>query len=942
MIWGNNVTYQLEERPDGGAWTEAFNGGATSAAIAGKSDGSYDYRVRACAGTNNCGPWSGELAVSVTGSAAPVVEAPPAPYNALPSLIAESEKDATDKAGTVAGAFRVTESGAASYAVPIYAVPGTAGVAPELALSYNSQAGNGVAGLGWVLEGASSIVRCRATRHQDGAAKPIQWNAEDKFCLDGQRLVLDSGTYGSPNSTYRTEIDTFAIVKAVGGTAGHPDHFEVRRKDGSVSHYGNTPGDSHTDAKRNNGGGQTLAWAIKRFADSVGNPVWYLYSGDADSHRLTEVRYGYGSSAGPNNHHAAIELVYEDRDDDISGYVAGHEFASRKRLRAIQTQNHHGAALAVVRELRLGYRNTASSDDKTSRLVSVTECTSDDSAAACREPTKFSWPANTPGFKKKASGKADLTRRKDRGVLAHHPADVNGDGAMDLVWVEWDADGANDTDHHLKYALSSGTALVPAGFGGGGSSIEYKENVSRTLQSVLARPIDYNGDGRADVAVWRVRDQVWRIHLSIPVATGGWRLSATPVATPITDRTTEFTDLNGDGLVDAVYGRGATIYARYLERRDPNKESTPIPPNQAYAFGNEAKLHTVSTTLPELDRLSALRSTGVWAGGYDFNGDGLADIVARTRFEVNLEQVGGRLSQTLHGPYVANPDGTWWRYANFREDDLYPADYNGDGLTDLIRVARSGNFLVPHLEINTGTGFKSHYTALLLDADKVDILPAIDHNGDGRLDFVYHDRRRELIVAHLFNPNTGVLNTSGRLVRRTDGSDKSARLFLDADGDGATDYLLLSDTASKGKLEIFPSNNAGRFPNQVANITNGLGAATKIAHESLSRTDHYERLDVQRAVSPAPPWFRQAQDAGCSNRCGNHHDLPPRLPVYRHAGGHGSGVAGPVRDRDSQTTPLGIDHHLEANGLPKHLGGNGEILRHGGAGRVSAPRGGNG
>ncbi|MYF49146.1 MAG: hypothetical protein F4220_03200, partial [Gammaproteobacteria bacterium] len=107
------------------------------------------------------------------------METPPAPYAAQASLVTADEIKATDAAGTVAGAFRVTESGAASYRIPIYATPGTAGTTPELALAYNSQAGNGIAGLGWTLEGGSAITRCRATRHQDGAARPIQWNADD-------------------------------------------------------------------------------------------------------------------------------------------------------------------------------------------------------------------------------------------------------------------------------------------------------------------------------------------------------------------------------------------------------------------------------------------------------------------------------------------------------------------------------------------------------------------------------------------------------------------------------------------------------------------------------------------------------------------------------------------------------------------------------------------
>ena len=192
------------------------------------------------------------------------------------------------------------------------------------------------------------------------------------------------------------------------------------------------------------------------------------------------MRYAYGSERRIDGHHAAIKLIYADRSDDVTGYVAGHAFASRKRLTAAQTLNHDGTALKVVRELRLSYRNTARAADKTSRLVSITGVAS---ARTPRRPASrrrtFTWPANAVGFKAAASGSAKLTPRKDRGVLSHHPADVNGDGMMDLVWVEWDVDGANDTDHHLKYALSDGSMLKPALFGNGAASIEHKDNVSR-------------------------------------------------------------------------------------------------------------------------------------------------------------------------------------------------------------------------------------------------------------------------------------------------------------------------------------------------------------------------------------------------------------------------------------------------------------------------------
>jgi hypothetical protein len=50
--------------------------------------------------------------------------------------------------GRTSGAFDVSE-GAATYTIPIWTPPGPNGVQPSISLSYNSQGGNGLAGVGW-------------------------------------------------------------------------------------------------------------------------------------------------------------------------------------------------------------------------------------------------------------------------------------------------------------------------------------------------------------------------------------------------------------------------------------------------------------------------------------------------------------------------------------------------------------------------------------------------------------------------------------------------------------------------------------------------------------------------------------------------------------------------------------------------------------------------
>ena len=109
---------------------------------------------------------------------------------------------------------------------------------PSVSLNYNSNGGNGLLGKGWSLGGTSSITRCGQDYLRDGQITGIQFNNEDRFCLNGSRLILTSGTYGGVNAEYATEIESNNIIKSVGGSFGHPSYFTLTATDGSVTTYG--------------------------------------------------------------------------------------------------------------------------------------------------------------------------------------------------------------------------------------------------------------------------------------------------------------------------------------------------------------------------------------------------------------------------------------------------------------------------------------------------------------------------------------------------------------------------------------------------------------------------------------------------------------------------------------------------------------------------------
>ena len=80
----------------------------------------------------------------------------------LVGLPAQAGPDA-GQTGALRANTEVSALGASTYELPIQVPPGIVGVEPLLSLQYNSQQGEGIAGLGMSLTGLSIITRCPAT-----------------------------------------------------------------------------------------------------------------------------------------------------------------------------------------------------------------------------------------------------------------------------------------------------------------------------------------------------------------------------------------------------------------------------------------------------------------------------------------------------------------------------------------------------------------------------------------------------------------------------------------------------------------------------------------------------------------------------------------------------------------------------------------------------------
>ncbi|WP_396151813.1 SpvB/TcaC N-terminal domain-containing protein [Flavobacterium sp.] len=234
------------------------------------------------------------------------------------TFLSNAQTGNSNEVGTTNGSLSVSLTGAATYTIPIAVPPGLNGVVPQISLNYNSQGGNGLAGYGWNLAGLSQISRIPSTKFHDGISDPIDFDSFDRLALDGQRLILKSGTYGAAGSVYETE--TFSNVKITAFST----YFLVQYPDGSIAHYGNS-----TDSK------SLTTWALTYWQNPQGIRINYFYNLFNNNLNISNIKYG---SVGTNQTLNEIAFVYKNRVRIEQGYIEGQNIMNTKILSSINVK----------------------------------------------------------------------------------------------------------------------------------------------------------------------------------------------------------------------------------------------------------------------------------------------------------------------------------------------------------------------------------------------------------------------------------------------------------------------------------------------------------------------------------------------------------------------------------------------------------------------------
>lgn len=690
---------------------------------------------------------------------------------------------ATTVAGRTAGAFAVSPTGAATYSIPIWAPPGPQGMQPHIALTYNSQQGNGYVGVGWSLSGLSSISRCNLTYAQDAAPGPVALSTSDGYCIDGQRLRLVSGTYGAAGSTYQTEVANFLNVTAYGasGTTNGPDHFIVQDRSGRTYTYGYL-GFSQVMASDQT---TVIAWMLSEVSDPYGNTMTIVYNTTTGSPpclaNAAMVPVGEAvpctiswtaSSHGSSSYNYTMNFVYGTNAAPPTGFKAGSKYDNLNLLDGIQI-TYAGNQFKWY-QLNYTVSNTTGRD----LLTSVEECT-DTGASNCLLPTTFSYQEPPIGVS------STFTTVGTTGTKFSGPGtgyDFAGNGHMDLAWY-------NGTDWYVAMASGSGY----------GTPI----NTGITDQYALLGRVLANG---TDGILARVSGAWWLYSWNGSSFTG--QTTGAPVGC-LSPNVCVLADVDGDGRDDLI----ELLSDGWLHTRlntstasAPSFSSTSTPAWQVSKGPSRV--------------ITKLYAQGSWTGAekprvIDFNGDGRADLLAAYSSTNSISLMLVSQGSTQTGVTFANA-GQISGVA-----PAYFVDWNGDGCTDVITT--TGIIYISACNGSTAT------TISLPSA----VVGVIDWDGDGLADALFAN-----------GSTLGVYRSTGTsyqtLTTMVPYTVNTGYFAADVDADGLADLVAANSSAYKFALH----NSAGQQPDLLTSATDGYGNSASPSYVSLAQNNYSEYADA--------------------------------------------------------------------------------------------------
>lgn len=737
---------------------------------------------------------------------------------------------------------------------------------PKLSLGYNSGLGNGSVGSGWSVSTGfpQAITRGRNILARDGTVRRVNFDNDDKFYLDGKRLIRISGTgaYGTPGSGYRTEVDSFVSI-TTSGSGAHIDTFVITDKDGRKMTYGKY-GSSTDGFQLAAGASETLAYAyaLKCVEDAVGNTIVFSYTDVLESgsrigeYVLSEIRYtGHITQTGLD----LAVLTFDYNTNTVAGstarldrgvsYIGGRAIALTRRLDKIN---------ATFNGTPVGYFDLVYDYAPNSgplRLTSVSPSLRDPNGSAIltMPATTLTWgTGNSPGAPASFDN-SELRRAAD--IVG----DFNGDGRHDFLLINKIPGSPNPAELYLAYGGTSASPVeIATPFGTDAVfPVWYSHNVT----------IDFNGDGMTDL--------VWLRPVSA-ASGGGWYVS---LSTGSGFQSAVQIPLSGTSFNPSVLGARAVVADFNGDGLDDMLIQHPVTPGfvlvTTQVSGSTVTFSSQNLTTTAIGVGSFSDTTSISYEAADFDGDGLADLLVTGSDIITKAQgteVGvGFGSATVHvlrglgnGSFVAAAGTSLYPAGGYPVDYHAPAsstgvpsmagihnlkgDVNGDGLEDLMCL--SFNHLTSALEgqwsvalakgdgtfdttsfasvpvelsfdgatvrtFNQNPGILST-TSVTENEDLYTVVQGIygfqvwgaqllDYNHDGRKDFVWYSPIKGWICAFAKDAGFDTANAISLFGGQTNSSAPWRSYVLDIDGNGFDDLVfadLAGDNSYIGSTDV--------------------------------------------------------------------------------------------------------------------------------------------
>ncbi len=733
--------------------------------------------------------------------------------------------------GKVNGSFGVSTNGAANFSIPIVVPPGISGMQPSIGLSYSNQSGNGLLGVGWGLSGLSTMSRCPQNLAQDGVVGAINFDINDRFCLDGFRLVAVEGIYGADGTVYRTELEKFSRITSYKDVNDGHLSFKVETKAGQIFEYGSSY-DSRANNQTINGETLALSWKVNKISDAVGNYMLVMYARDdiLGEHYPVQILYTLNDNPASelkmNNNNFVVQFEYEAREDSSTGYFRGNNVSSTVRMTGIKS--YSGGIL--TRQYHMQYE--VNQFNLKSRINSIVDC---DGLDNCKAATNFTW---SKGQMLPLINNIHRTSYARNGTILNADVkkvrfvDINGDGYSDMcyrdstinsiVCVKGDQNGLSTTQS---------TNMNLCGAGCEPASIQY---------------LDFNKDGKTDISF--LQSSGIEIFLSdgnrfVTQISTGLRSCPPDCLVTNTDVVTEFassdahyfTDINGDQLTDICIRERTGIECYF------NNGTTQSPFSLTPDF-----ITTICATSTGYCNSSDNHTTIQFM---DLNQDGKNDIIYRGDNGITFfYSVGVSFGAINYTGLCANTQTSADGYCNDVDNHTtiqYP-DVNGDGLPDICYRGDNGIRCV----LNTGVGFDtakpivtgfcangSQAYGACNDGDNFSYIQYTDFNGDGKSDLTF---RSDSGLRFFRSTGSNFVYSNGIQVcanqsnpdptaTRCESTDNYKTInYTDINGDGIIDVSFRGDAG----VVQFLSN--GIVPDQIEIITDGFNNVTKVTYKPLT------------------------------------------------------------------------------------------------------------